>query len=117
MALWLQANPQLSHDDVMTIIRETSVKDSHVSSSATPMQWGEGKLDALAGTKLALKMATSGLDETTVDGSRHFVVTETGNRCYNIFHSGNKHIHIPIEKTNPPIVPKIISNKVSFFII
>lgn len=89
VALWLQANPQLSHDDVMTIIRETSVKDSHVSSSATPMQWGEGKLDALAGTKLALKMATSGLDETTVDGSRHFVVTETGNRCYNIFHSGN----------------------------
>lgn len=89
VALWLQANPQLNHDDVMTIIRQTSVKDSHVTSSATPMQWGEGKLDALAGTKMALKMATSGLDETTVDGNRHFMVTETGNRRYDIFYTGN----------------------------
>ncbi len=89
IALWLQANPHLDYSDVMSIIRETSVKDSRVTSSTVPMQWGEGKLDALAGTKMAIKLATAGLDETTVDGRRDFMVNETGNRKFNIFYCGD----------------------------
>lgn len=89
IALWLQANPQLTYSDVMSIIRETSVKDSQVTSSSTPMQWGEGKLDALAGTKMAIRLAPAGLDETLADATKHFIVTDTGHRTFSIFNSGS----------------------------
>jgi hypothetical protein len=62
IALWLQAFPQLTTDDVRAIIANTSITASPVSDSflfydtnySTPpnVQWGFGKINALAGIKL-----------------------------------------------------------------
>ena len=50
IAVWLQACPTLSHDDVRYIFAETAYLDSYVSDNG---RWGAGKLDIAAGLRLA----------------------------------------------------------------
>lgn len=60
IALWLQANPKLTPEQVQQIIRETSVRDTY-TGSADENGWskeaGYGKIDAYAGLKRALELA------------------------------------------------------------
>lgn len=63
IALWLEACPSLSYEQLLEIFRTTSRRDSF-----TGQQWntdfGYGKLDAYAGLKKALEMANrNGIDE------------------------------------------------------
>lgn len=56
VALWLQADPTLTADDVYSIIEATSVRDDMVS--AAPVRWGAGRFDAYAGIKEVLRRAS-----------------------------------------------------------
>ena len=49
VALWLQADPTLTFDDVMDIMRKTS--DNDAFTAVSPEKWGFGKINALAGIK------------------------------------------------------------------
>ena len=54
IALWLQANPQLSVAQVKQILAQTAVRDNY--TLANPDKFGpNGKIDALAGLQLILK--------------------------------------------------------------
>lgn len=53
IALWMQAYPQLSPDDVREILDHTAVRDQFVTLGDA-RQWGRGKLDATAGMKYLL---------------------------------------------------------------
>lgn len=53
VALWLQANPELSVADVRDVLRHSSYKDYYVMSSNSA-RWGYGKLDIQAGMKYVL---------------------------------------------------------------
>ena len=55
IALWLQANPQLSTADVRDVLRHTSYRDSYVTSG-NPERWGSGKLDINAGIRYVLNI-------------------------------------------------------------
>lgn len=46
VALWLEAKPDMTFDDVVKVIEETSVKDEFTTSTA---RWGAGKINALRG--------------------------------------------------------------------
>ncbi|MDO4930017.1 MAG: S8 family peptidase [Bacteroidales bacterium] len=67
LALWLQANPKLTPEDVLEIISKTAVRDEYtggVQGDWTPTA-GYGKIDAYAGLKMALeKLAASNHDLT-----------------------------------------------------
>ncbi|MBR1386802.1 MAG: S8 family peptidase [Alloprevotella sp.] len=61
IALWLQANPNLTYDEIKTIFKQTSIRDSYTgTASATnfDVSWGYGKLDAYEGIKKALSFRT-----------------------------------------------------------
>ena len=47
IALWLQANPSLTLDEVKELISRTSRHDEFTATA--PIRWGEGKIDAAAG--------------------------------------------------------------------
>ena len=54
IALWLQANPNLTYADVRTLIQQTSYNDDYTTNpelipSGNVIQAGAGKIDALAG--------------------------------------------------------------------
>ncbi len=53
-ALWLQAKPTLSPDEVKEIMQETAIKDSYVTGTYAS-HFGQGKIDALAGIKYILE--------------------------------------------------------------
>ena len=73
VALWLQANPQLTEQQVVEIIKQTSMKDDFVTDvtkipSHNLVQAANGKIDALAGLKKILN--TSGIETIEVGGHR-----------------------------------------------
>ena len=80
VALWLQAAPQLTTNDVRILIANTSNPDSQVTTPfnfygttySTPpnIKWGYGKIDALAGMRLIEQV----LNVDTFDNSNNFVV-------------------------------------------
>lgn len=52
IALWLQANPNLTPANVREVMAQTSANDSYTTKS--PVKFGYGKADALAGIKYVL---------------------------------------------------------------
>ena len=57
MALWLQANPELSCEQLHDIVAATSRKDEFTGSDEWNSRWGYGKIDAYEGLKMALQLA------------------------------------------------------------
>lgn len=57
IALWLEANPQLSYTDVLDIIKETSTKHADMEGEAWTPTYGYGLINVYEGLKLALKKA------------------------------------------------------------
>ncbi len=63
IALWLQANPDLTPADVRNILKTTARKDSYTGKNLTwDKQWGYGKIDAYEGLKAAINLRT-GINE------------------------------------------------------
>lgn len=91
IALWLQANPDLTYEDVRKLIRETSRNDKYTTCigmipSHNLLQAGAGKIDALEG----LRTITHTTDIQTVgaDGFRQATpatMIDVDDNCYNVF--------------------------------
>lgn len=56
IATWLQANPQLTPNDIKEIISKSSIIDDFVKGN--PNKWGAGKFDAYNGLKEVLKLGS-----------------------------------------------------------
>ena len=60
IALWLQANPDLTPDDVREIMKKTGRHDSYTGKNTEwSSSWGYGKIDAYNGLKEAIRMRTA----------------------------------------------------------
>jgi len=57
IALWLQANPNLTCEQLHEIVNNTSRHDQFTGDEEWSPLWGYGKLDTYAGLKMALQMA------------------------------------------------------------
>ena len=80
MALWLQADPTLTIDDVKEILKETALNDEF--TQASPHRFGCGKVDALAGIKKVLGIG-AGVNDVIAESE--ILVSETGTNQFNIF--------------------------------
>ncbi len=70
VALWLQANPKLTYENVLEILKTTSKRDVYTQGGFNTGddewndRWGYGKIDVYEGLKLALKMgAEAGINK------------------------------------------------------
>lgn len=68
VALWLQANPMLTPDDVREVIRHTALQDAYTRDTRTA---GYGKIDALGGLRYLIK--NTGIDNIDVDDAESLV--------------------------------------------
>ena len=57
IALWLEANPQLSYTDVLEIIKATSTKHEDMAGKEWTPTYGYGLINVYEGLKLALQKA------------------------------------------------------------
>ena len=74
VALWLEANPNLTVDDVRALLKKTSIRDQYVTSG-NPIRWGDGKIDALAGIK---EILAAGVDDIDMDLTNRLIVERSG---------------------------------------
>lgn len=94
IALWLEAKPDLTIQDVYDIIEKTSVKDSQVAAG-NPVQWGAGKFDALAGLKAAIN--DTGIEGITVDDRNdRLILTEVTPGIFNVFVGATRGLDINV---------------------
>ncbi|MBR1889464.1 MAG: S8 family peptidase [Alloprevotella sp.] len=66
IALWLQANPDLTYDQIVEIFKETSTRDSKTgtaSATENDPDWGFGKLNVYKGLQKALQYRTNSGNE------------------------------------------------------
>jgi len=86
IALWLEANPNLNHNDIEEIIDKTSYKIYPGKSNNWNKLTGYGRIDAYKGLKMALQKA--GKDPLTsierVSGSTQPVTLQGDGRVWNI---------------------------------
>ncbi|MCM1517717.1 MAG: S8 family peptidase [Pseudoflavonifractor sp.] len=85
-ALWLQANPELTCDDIISIIETTSIKDEYYQKDANKVRWGAGRLDAAAGIKEVLRK--TGIENVAAARDLHMTVSPKGDNRYEIFVAG-----------------------------
>ncbi len=86
-ALWLEANPSLSTEDIRTIARATAI----MPENDNPQWGGSGKVDALAGLKMALNY--SGVaDVKSEAGKETIIISPKGGSLYEVFAPGDENI-------------------------
>ena len=73
VALWLQAKPSLTVNDILGVMKKTCVNDDFTTNvalipSGNKVQAGFGKIDCLAGLKDIL--GTTGIESISIDGHR-----------------------------------------------
>ncbi len=76
IALWLQADPTLSLDDIKDVLAATSRNDEF--TAVDPIKWGYGKIDAAAGIEYIKGMTPIGTvshDKPTFDSNLWFDIT------------------------------------------
>ncbi len=76
VALWLEADPTLTVDDVKEIMAETATVDKYVEE--TPKRFGVGKINASEGLKLVLERKNAaGVGSVIADNDDRFIFTIT----------------------------------------
>ncbi len=82
MALWLQADPNLTMDEVKSVIKETAIHNSFTEKA--PERWGMGRIAPLAGLKKVLDMG--GIDAVGADDPAEKLIIEAlGGKQFNLF--------------------------------
>ncbi len=100
IALWLEADPTLTIEEVIDIAKSTAIRDAGVMNSGSSTQWGAGKLDALAGIKKVLSSTAIGAVSADGNENKSLVMTSTGKNIYDIFVAGAPSLKAEIYSMN-----------------
>lgn len=68
IALWLQANPNLSVSQVKTVLAESAIRDEFTMGQNSAMFGPNGKIDAMAGMRLVLQGLNNAKGDVNCDG-------------------------------------------------
>ncbi len=104
MALWLQADPTLTIDEVKEILKVTAKQDEF--TAAAPHRFGYGKIDALAGIRHIL--GTGGVADVKVDND--ILVNEVSRGCYEIFAAGAQQVSAALYSLNGALAASVTAN-------
>lgn len=104
VALWLQANPDLSPSEVRNIMKETALRDVYMEVSENQVQWGAGKLDAKAGLLKILSSSNSGITDIHLRDNEVLLYPNPSDGNFTIFAKGEDSVKLTIYNTNGAIV-------------
>lgn len=88
VALWLEADPTLTFNDVRDIMAKTAITTDGMVEPT--VKWGKGKLNALAGIKEVIARGSSGVDGITVgnDTDNAIITSADGGKSHTVFMPG-----------------------------
>lgn len=103
IALWLEADPTLTINDIKEIVANTAIKDEYVLK-ANKVQAGAGKFDAYEGLKAVLNHKVNGINDIE-DESNKLVVTASGERAFKVFLAGARSLNVAVyDITGRPVL-------------
>lgn len=103
IALWLQANPELTSKDIAEIMNKTARRDSYTGRNLTwDAKWGYGKIDAYEGLKEAIRIRT-GINET-FNTSTPITLQKGDNAWKVLFNNDESYADIRIVAANGQVV-------------
>lgn len=82
VALWLEADPTLTYDDIMDVLEHTSRKDQY--TEAAPVRFGFGKADAYEGLKYVLQRKSHGGVHPLEIDDNLFLVNKVSDDTYEV---------------------------------
>lgn len=94
VALMLEANPDLTSDEILAILRDkdNATRDAQ-TNGADFKRWGAGKINAIK----AVKRALNSIGETMADNlERNFMLEQTAARQYNVIVPGAKSVNVKL---------------------
>ena len=100
VALWLQANPNLTPADVRNLLNQSSTHDIYTGTAANcdPNKWGAGKLNAYEGLKLAIQ--TTGISDVAEENEMFSITTDrTAHTAQFFFGAANGTAHVAVYNT------------------
>jgi subtilisin family serine protease len=106
VALWLQADPTLTTEDVMNVIKQTSVQDE--ATLANPVKAGAGKINALAGIKYILGL--NSVNSIAVDSADKMLVTSAGQNEWQVYVPGASAVKAALYSTSGQLVANVSAN-------
>lgn len=87
LCLWLEANPKLTPEQAIDILRTTARRDNFTGTQEWSPSWGYGKIDAYAGLKKALELAkTTGIERPN-HAVAPFTLSKEDGRCRLLFNN------------------------------
>ena len=106
VALWLEANPELTFEQVKNIIKTTAKRDRFIG---TKDEWdaesGYGKIDAYEGLKMALKLAEqSGVRDQLNNSATPISLMKEGNQTRVLFNNDESFATIALYSANGMMV-------------
>ncbi len=105
VALWLEADNNLTVDDVKNIIRNTATPYTG-SDSDMKIRWGNGKLDVLAGLKYIL--GNSGIAGVVTEGADMIVTPSVG--AVEVFAAGAGEIGVELYTVGGALAAKTVAS-------
>lgn len=96
IALWLQANPNLTSQQISDIIKETSRKADSMGDAEWDKYFGYGKIDAYEGLKKALLLASSTGIPTVIDTESPITISKEADRWRILFNSDEHYANIKV---------------------
>ena len=111
IALWLQANPSLTHDQIMEVLQESSSAFTGQTAGTWDSQYGFGKIQAYTGLKKVLTMPTA---IASVRNTESPVTFWKGNSEWKIlFNSGETFANIQLCSLDGRIITRKTLNNIS----
>lgn len=102
IALWLEADPNLTMAEIKDIIKKTAIVDEAVLR-ADPVQAGAGKFDAYEGLKEVIRRKQAGVG-SLADNDARLVAAACGDRSFNVFLGGADKLDVTIfDITGKPV--------------
>ncbi|MDO4930015.1 MAG: S8 family peptidase [Bacteroidales bacterium] len=98
LALWLQANPKLTPEDVLEIFKKTAVRDEYTGGAQgdwTPTA-GYGKIDAYAGLKMALEKLAAGNHDLTMPATQPVTLKKGADKWRVLFNVAEENVKVSL---------------------
>ena len=103
VALWLEADPTLPVDYVRDIVMETAIVDDNVENAFFPVQFGAGKVDAMAGLKRVLGDTTMSVKELNERSGKNILIELKGDRTISVFAANETQLNATLA-----IIPTVV---------
>lgn len=92
VALWLQAKPSLTRDEVIDVFNKTATRDAKVLAG-NPVKWGAGKINAIEGIKYVITGENS-IGSVFDDEDLRLIITNESGNMFNITVGGENGFNV-----------------------